>query len=64
MPEGCPLLIPTGRDDRVGGGIVGAWRPRASAPQTVIINKTGGFQATPPVLAGRDPTHKGSVHEV
>jgi len=33
VPEGCPPTIPTGRSDRggggtVGGGTVGAWRPR------------------------------------
>ena len=61
--------IPTGRNDRGGGGTVGgdavgAWRPRASVPQTMIIDEKCGFQATPTVPAVRDPTHEGSVHEV
>jgi len=60
--------IPTDRNDRGGGGTVGgstveAWRPCASVPQTVIVDEKGGFQATPPVPVGRDPTHEGSVHE-
>ena len=64
MPEWCHPPIPTGRNDRGGGGTVGAWRPRASAPHTVMIDEKGGFQATPPVPVGRDLTHEGSVHEV
>jgi len=56
--------IPTGRSDHGGGDMVGAWRPWASAPHTVMIDEKGGFQAASPVPVGRDPTHEGSVHEV
>ena len=64
----CHPSIPTGRSDRgggdtVGGDMVGVWRLQASVPRRVIIGEKGGFQATPPVLAGGDPTHGVSVHE-
>jgi len=49
MPEGRPLMIPTGRSDCGGGdtvgGTVGAWRPRAPVPQTVIIDKERWFSS-------------------
>jgi len=66
----CPLLIPTGRDNRgggdtIGGGTIGAWRPRASVPRTVIIVEERWLSShTPQLSVGRNPTHEGSVHEV
>jgi len=63
-PGKCPLLMPTGKYNRGRGGTVGAWRPRASASQTVIIDEEKWFSSHTPVLEGRDPTHEGSVHEV
>jgi len=52
-PGRCSLLIPMGRDNRGGGGTiggdtVGAWRPRGSAPQTVIIDKEMWFSSHTP----------------
>jgi len=35
----------TGRGDRGGGDTVGAWRPRALAPQTVMIDKERWFSS-------------------
>ena len=73
-PWKCPLLIPMGRDNRGGGdtvggstrggGTVGAWRSRASAPHTVIIDKERWFSSHTPVTKREDPTHEGSVHGV
>jgi len=45
-------------DDTVGRGGLGP-----QCPERVIIKERGGFQATPPVPAGRDPTHGISVSE-
>jgi len=52
-PGKYPLLIPTGRDnhgggDTVEGATVGAWRPRASTLQTVIIDKERWFSKPHP----------------
>jgi len=56
MPEGCPLLIPTGRDDRGGGGTVGGGTMEASGlgTQTVMIDKERWFPShTPALLVGK-----------
>ena len=58
-----------GSDNRGGGGTigdgpVGAWRPRASAPQTVIEYKDRWFSGHTPVPEGGDLSDEGSVHEV
>jgi len=68
-PGKCPLLIPTGRDNRggggtvggdtVGGGTIGAWRPRASAPQTVIIDKERWFSSHTPSTRRERPNSRG-----
>jgi len=68
-PRWCHTLIPTGRNDREGGGIEGgdtveAWRPRASVCQEVSIAEKGGFKVTPSVPVRRAPIHDLSVHEV
>jgi len=55
----CPLLIPTGRDNRGGGGTVGAWRPWASAPQTVIIDKKIWFSSHTPSTRRKRPNSRG-----
>jgi len=64
MPEGRPLLIPTGRSDHggggtVGGGTVGAWRPRASVPQTVIIDKEMWFSSHTSSTRRKKPNSRG-----
>jgi len=64
-----PPPIPTGRNDRGGGGIEGSdtvevWRPRASICQEVSIDEKGGFKATPSEPVRRAPIHDLSAHEV
>jgi len=56
-----------GRDNRGGGGTVegstrggdtiGLWRPRASAPQTVIIDKEMWFSSHTPSYQKGETTH-------
>jgi len=68
-PEKCPLLIPTGKDnrggggtvegDRVGGGTVEVWRPQASAPQTVIIHKERWLSSHTPSTTREKPNSRG-----
>jgi len=64
-----PPPIPTGRNDRGGGGIeeggtVEAWRPRGSVCLEASIAEKGGFKATPSVPIRRAPIHDLSAHEV
>jgi len=64
MPEGCLLLIPTGRGDReggetVGGDMVGTWRPRALDTQTVMIDKERWFPSHTPSSSRERPNSRG-----